>query len=303
MGYGIKIGGTVQLKKVAKPTVSVTAFTFDNQEKALTISGYDSNAMTMTGSTKATSSGSYSVTFTLNKGYKWSDGSKTPHRIAWQINKRAIDVPTVSGDYAFDGNTPRKANISGNDETYITTGGTTSSASYSDSAYTVSFMLNYPNDTYWNISGSPTSVQYGYWYVRWVNGQSHYSNDIYNRGWGIENLYVDTSSSAGGQINSDSIQINGHSYSGYVIQIRGSFNSGDTLNVDIERFGSRGQIQIAECYSGGSSFVRDVYETVDAGTRKTLSTTFKRTYISASGSVANTFCWADAGQRIYRIWR
>lgn len=291
MGYGLKIGGRAIIKKVYKPTLSTYEYTFDVASHNPSVIGFDSEAMTKTGSESGTNAGSYQITFTLANGYKWSDGSKAPYTITWRIVKRPIDIPTVSGDYVFVGGTTRNANINGNDDTYINTSGTTSSASFSSSAYTVSFALKYHDDTYWNVSGQPTGIQNGYWFVRWVNGQSHYSNDVFNTGWGLENIEI---LSGAADINADgSISPTNSSFCS-VATVSGTYNYGDYATAEVTR-DTRGTIDfVLVSYTGGS--YRNKYrQTVDPG-RYTMAATIDDYEKLNVGFVSY-------GQKIWRITR
>lgn len=246
---------------VAKPTISA-AFTFDNTEKAPTITGYDPEAMTMTGTDSATAAGDYTVTFTLRKGYAWADESLEPVTLTWSIAKRSITIPTISNTtktYNAGAQAPTIANV---DPDYVTQSGTTSATNAGN--YTVTWALVYPDSTTWsdgtnanktgdwtirkmsltipsitsaksfsfiegttrsvtianfnstyeNQSGTTSTSALGTytitwslkntnntqwsdgttgnktasWSIVWTNGTSHYSNDIYNRGWGTGNL-------------------------------------------------------------------------------------------------------------------
>jgi len=131
---------------VAKPTLTA-AFTFDNTEKSPTITGYDPEAMTMTGADSATAAGSYSVTFTLKKGYAWTDESLEPVTLTWSIAKRPITIPTISNTtktYNAGAQAPTIANV---DPDYVTQSGTTSATNAGN--YTVTWALVYPDSTTW----------------------------------------------------------------------------------------------------------------------------------------------------------
>lgn len=56
---------------------------------------YDSNQLTMSGTTQATNAGSYSTTFTPKTGYQWSDGTTNSKSVSWSIAK-ASDTMTLS---------------------------------------------------------------------------------------------------------------------------------------------------------------------------------------------------------------
>lgn len=93
---------------------------------------------------------SYSLVFTtIDTSYKFSNGTQQ-YTITWYITKRTLTIPTVSGSFTYD-NTTKNAVISPTiDTTYITQGGTYSTKNASDTAYSVTFDLKYPNDTQWS---------------------------------------------------------------------------------------------------------------------------------------------------------
>lgn len=100
---------------VAKPTANVTTFTYDGEEKTLAVTGFDENAMIMTGNIKGTNAGSYSVTYSLKENFIWDDDTKDPVRIDWTIEKAENNV-TVSLDNWELGNDPKEPVITGNYE-------------------------------------------------------------------------------------------------------------------------------------------------------------------------------------------
>ena len=247
---------------VAKPTLS-GAFTFDNTAKAPTISGYDADAMTQTGTASATSAGTYTITWTLNEGYAWADGTTDPYSLTWSIAKRAITIPSLTNtsytwavnstfaptvnnvnasyvnqsgtvsstnagswtvtwslkypsdttwsdgttanktgswsvakrsmtipsissakSFSFIEGTTRSITVANFNSTYETQSGTTSTSALG--TYTITWALRYPANTQW--SDGTTGNKTASWSIVWTNGTSHYSNDIYNRGWGTSNL-------------------------------------------------------------------------------------------------------------------
>lgn len=257
MAFGFKHGSKNIIRFVAKPTVT-GAYTFDNASKSAVINGYDAKAMTISGTQTATSAGTYSLTFTLNKGYMWSDKTKDPVTRSWSIAKRSITIPvltngshtwavnktfapTISGvnttyvsqsgttssanagswtitwtlrfpndtvwtdntagnktaswsvakltlavptissakSFAFIEGTTRSITVSGFNGTYETQSGTTSTSALG--TYTLTWALRYPANTQW--SGGTTTNKTASWSIVWTNGTSHYSNDLYNRGW------------------------------------------------------------------------------------------------------------------------
>lgn len=65
------------------------SLTYSGGTKSPTWSNYDSNKMTLGGTTSGTNAGSYSATFTPKDDYCWSDGSTTAKTVQWKINKAA----------------------------------------------------------------------------------------------------------------------------------------------------------------------------------------------------------------------
>lgn len=92
---------------ITKPTAAKTSFEYDGSEKTLTISNYNSNRMTKSGTESASLKGSYTLTFTLNStNFKWADNSTAAVNINWTIGAKALTKPTLSGDstFTYDGN-------------------------------------------------------------------------------------------------------------------------------------------------------------------------------------------------------
>lgn len=148
MAFGFKHGSKSLIKFVAKPTVT-GAYTFDNSKKTATISGYDAEAMEISGTREATSSGTYTVTFTLKKGYGWTDKTKEAVSCTWSIAKRSITIPSMTNtSYTWETNKTYKPTISDVDSTYVSQSGTVSSTNAG--SWTVTWALSFPNDTTWS---------------------------------------------------------------------------------------------------------------------------------------------------------
>lgn len=158
MAFGFKHGSKNIIRFVAKPTVT-GAYTFDNASKSAVINGYDAKAMTISGTQTATSAGTYSLTFTLNKGYMWSDKTKDPITRSWSIAKRSITIPALTnGSHTWAVNRTFAPTISGVNTTYVSQSGTTSSVNAG--SWTITWTLRFPNDTVWtdNTSGNKTAT-------------------------------------------------------------------------------------------------------------------------------------------------
>ena len=146
---------------VAKPTLS-GAFTFDNTAKAPTISGFDANAMVQTGTASATSAGTYTITWTLNEGYAWADGTTDPYSLTWSIAKRAVTIPSLTNtSYTWAVSSTFAPTINNVNTSYVNQSGTTSSTNAG--SWTVTWSLKYPSDTTW--SDGTTANKTGSWSV------------------------------------------------------------------------------------------------------------------------------------------
>lgn len=187
---------------VDKPTVS-GAFTYDKGTKQPTITGYDSAAMTINGAQSAVEAGTYHIYFTLNKGYAWKDGTTSKLDLTWSIAKRAITIPSLSAtSFTWVEGNSHSVTVTNLDTNYVTQSGTlsqTDSSSNIGAKYTVTWSLKNTNSTYW-VGGS-TAAQSATWGVYWVNGTSHYSNDLYNCGWNSGLLTAGSGSSATATVN------------------------------------------------------------------------------------------------------
>lgn len=169
---------------IDKPTVT-GAYTFNNSTQSAVISGYNSSQMTLEGTTSAKSAGTYTVKFTLKKGYAWKDGSASAVSCTWSIAKRTITIPTLSAtSFAWVEGNSHSVIVKNLDTSYVTQTGIlsqTDTGSNLNKANTVTWTLKYPSDTKWtdNTSSNKTAS----WKAAWVDGTSHYKNDLYNRGW------------------------------------------------------------------------------------------------------------------------
>ena len=76
------------------PTLSPVTQTSQGLTKthSVTVSGYDANKMTMTGSTSTNTgkAAAYTVTFALKDGYQWSDGSTSNKTVTWRVLAKTL---------------------------------------------------------------------------------------------------------------------------------------------------------------------------------------------------------------------
>lgn len=145
---------------VPKPTIT-GSFTFDNSAKSPTVTGYDAAAMTKTGTESATAAGSYSITYTLNSGYAWTDGTTSPVTLNWSIAKRLITIPSISNTTKTYNGTAQSPTIANVTSGYVTQSGT-ASATNADS-YSVTWSLAYSASTTW--TDGTTANKTGNWSI------------------------------------------------------------------------------------------------------------------------------------------
>lgn len=184
---------------VEKPTVT-GAYTYNTAAQSAVITGYDKAAMTISGTQSATEAGTYHVYFTLNKGYAWKDESTAQLDYTWTIAKKSVSVPKLSATSFtwIEGNT-HSVVVSGIDTTYISQSGNlsqTDTASNLNVANTVTWSLKNTKSVTW--TDGTTGDKNAAWKAIWVNGTSHYKNDLYNRGWNgsVTKVYEDTDKQA-----------------------------------------------------------------------------------------------------------
>lgn len=180
---------------VDKPTLS-GVFVYDKTVKQVTVTGYDSTAMTLSGAIEATEAGTYHAYFTPNKGYAWTDGTTDKLDLTWTINKRPIAIPSLSGtSFTWAEGATHTVTVNNLDTDYVTQSGNVSQTDTSSNigaTNTVTWALKNTNSTYWT-NGSTTNIT-ATWGVYWANGTSHYSNDLYNCGWNSGQLVAGTTS-------------------------------------------------------------------------------------------------------------
>ncbi len=79
-----------QAVNVPKPTLAKSSFVETGSNITPTIKGFDGNIMTKSGGVSGTNPGTYKITISLKNtnNYHWSDGSKTPVTLTWEITSK-----------------------------------------------------------------------------------------------------------------------------------------------------------------------------------------------------------------------
>lgn len=104
--------------------------------------GYDTEKLTIGGTTRGTNAGSYVATFTPKEGYEWADGTKTAKSVTWTISKARLSVPAQSGTLTYTGSaqSPQWSNY---DSNKLTIGGTSTATNAGSYAATFTPKANY----------------------------------------------------------------------------------------------------------------------------------------------------------------
>lgn len=104
--------------------------------------GYDTEKLTIGGTTSGTNAGSYVATFTPKEGYEWADGTKTAKSVTWTIGKASLSVPAQSGTLTYTGSaqSPQWSNY---DSNKLTIGGTSTATNAGSYAATFTPKANY----------------------------------------------------------------------------------------------------------------------------------------------------------------
>ena len=86
------------------PTIS--DLTYNGNEQTVQINGFDANAMTKSGDLAVTEPGEYSITFTLQPYWKWSDDTSSAKTIAFNVNKVTPSFTSTPNSLALTADTP-----------------------------------------------------------------------------------------------------------------------------------------------------------------------------------------------------
>lgn len=96
-----KISGKV-ISNIPSPKSNLT---YNGSSQAMTWNDYDSSQLIIGGIQSATDAGTYTATFTPQKGYVWSDGTRNAREVQWTIQKMEVSVPSQRGTLTYNGNT------------------------------------------------------------------------------------------------------------------------------------------------------------------------------------------------------
>lgn len=156
------------LKAVTKLTSVINSvptqagiLTYTGAAQSPSWNGYDTEKLTIGGTTSGTNAGNYTATFTPKEGYEWADGTKTAKSVTWTISKASLSVPAQSGTLTYTGSaqSPQWSNY---DSNKLTIGGT--STATNAGSYAATFA---PKDNYQWSDGSTSAKS-----VTWAIGKA-----------------------------------------------------------------------------------------------------------------------------------
>lgn len=108
----------------AVPTQNGT-LTYTGQAQSPSWNSFDTNALTISGTTTGTNAGTYTAIFTPKENYQWSDGTTTAKEVTWTIGRASMAIPAQSGTLTYNGSA-QSPTWSNYDSAKMTLGGTTS---------------------------------------------------------------------------------------------------------------------------------------------------------------------------------
>ena len=117
---------SAEILSIIVPTVS-GSLVYDGSSQSPTWNGYDSDRMSITGTTSATDAGTYQAVFTLNNkvGTKWADETTEDKTVSWSISKAVLAYPSQNGSLIYHGSSQSPV-WSNYDSNKMTIGGVTS---------------------------------------------------------------------------------------------------------------------------------------------------------------------------------
>lgn len=178
--YTVKYDQNAPSGTTVSGTTSDSTHTYDT-DKTLTANGYSiNNYKFLSWNTKKDGTGtSYTDGATVKNLTTENNGTVTLYA-QWKQDIITVNIPSLTNtSFTMDGNT-KSPTVDNLNSTYVNQSGTTSAIDAN--TYTITWSLK--DKTKYRWSDGSTGDKSATWKINWVNGTSHYSNDIYNRGWG-----------------------------------------------------------------------------------------------------------------------
>ena len=141
---------------ITPPTVSDTEKTYDGTLQSVTVGGYDTNVIQITG-TSGTNVGDYTVTMHLiDQNYQWDDETTADKTVPWSIAKAQLSAPVVTDtEKTYNGSTQHPTVTGYDSRTMSMTGYEYTIVG----SYTLAFTL-VDSDNYEWVSGAVTSTSW-----------------------------------------------------------------------------------------------------------------------------------------------
>ena len=110
-------------KIILKPVIADKKYTYNGEYQTVEINNYDPSVANYAGFITAKMPFSYPITITPFVNYAWEDGTTEEITLTWTIDKIEISAPHVEGEYFYEGNKVRYAQLSAYDENLINVDG------------------------------------------------------------------------------------------------------------------------------------------------------------------------------------
>lgn len=153
---------TITEKLLPVPTVKGT-YVYDGTEHNVEFENFHESELNITGILNSTTAGEYEINFTPKENFAWQDGSKTTKTVIWNIAKKKLELPTLIGEYVYNGNqhTPQFTEY---ENEFISL--RLETGRINANTYAAVFSVKYPNN-YEFIDGSTSKIIY--WEIKKAN--------------------------------------------------------------------------------------------------------------------------------------
>lgn len=178
--YTVKYNKNAPSGTTINGTTADSTHTYDT-DKALTTNGYSiNNYKFLSWNTKKDGTGTSYTDGTTVKNLTTTDNGTVTLYAQWKQDVITVTTPSLTGttSFAFD-DANHSVSVQNYNSAYMTQSGSTTAKN--QGTYTVKWSLK--DKTKYRWSDGTTDDKSATWSINWVNGTSHYSNDIYNRGW------------------------------------------------------------------------------------------------------------------------
>lgn len=100
------VAWTIDRQAITTVPTQSPALTYNNTTQTVTWADYDSDKLTLSGTTTGTDAGNYTAVFTPKSNYQWSDSDATdPKEVTWSIGKAAGSVSLSPASITLDTST------------------------------------------------------------------------------------------------------------------------------------------------------------------------------------------------------